>query len=455
MLILHVHWQPPQTPAETGGVLFWAETTDVAPPVSQRGRSARNPRPRRHPFCSSLPELQSTIGQSGKEAAAILRLPTVRTGPLPSPELPHAWNLDTETSPSLIPWIVHGIRLTPAEAVPALLELSAAGQEAQARFRPGASLRFWSRAAALALDALAGHKVIPVLVPVDADIKAFHARWMPVLDSPQDGQRLAQLEAAMPPICCAELTGLRKISSPRSLLISFLDTTCDALARLWGKPVAPKFHREDDFPAHRWIEALFSENPAVKASPAQLQSLASSQRAWMRNLHVAGDATFRIAFRIETPASQDTPWQLHYLLQASDDPSLLIPAEQVWKKTGNVISKLGHKFENPQEKLLAGLGYAARLFPPLVLSLRKKYPSRLELDVQGAYAFLREVAPILDGAGFGLLAPPWWNRPGARVGLESQDENPQGKGHSCQRSDDLGQTGQLRVAALAGWNDPD
>ena len=427
MISLHAHWQPPLTPLETGGVLFWAETGDAESPAGARGRSAKNPRPKSHPFCAPVTELQAAIGRSGKEAAAVLRLPTVRTGPLPSPELPHAWDLDKESSPTLAPWIVHGIRLTPAEAVPALLELSAAGQESAARFGSAASFRFWSRAAALALEALAAHKVIPVLVPADADGKIFHARWLPVLDSPRDSQRLAQLEAAMPPVCRAEPTKTGETSSPKSLLASFLNTTCDALARRWGKPAAPPSHREDDSPAIRWIEALFSNDPTVKASPAQLQGMASSQRAWMRNLHIAGDAAFRIAFRIETPVSQSDPWQLHYLLQAGDDPSLLVPAEQIWKKTGSVISKLGHKFENPQEKLLAGLGYAARLFPPMAESLKGKRPSGLTLDARGAYTFLRETAPILEGAGFGLLVPPWWNRPGARLGLKVKMKSGQGK----------------------------
>ena len=145
-----------------------------------------------------------------------------------------------------------------------------------------------------------------------------------------------------------------KTPSPKSLLISFLNTTSDALARRWGRPASPPAHQEEDLPARRWIEALFNDDPAVKASPAQLQSLTASHKAWIRNLHVAGDAAFRIAFRIETPATHSGTWQLHYLLQASDDLSLLIPAEQVWKKTGSMISKLGHRFENPQEKLLAG-----------------------------------------------------------------------------------------------------
>ena len=427
MLILHAHWQPPLTPAQTGCILFWAETGDAEPPVGQRGRLAKNPKPRIHPFCAPIPELRAATGLTGKETEAILRLPTTRTGPLPSPELSHAWELDKETPPSLAPWTVSGIWLTPSEAVPAFLGLSANGHESEIHFGLAASFHFWSRATALVLETLATHKLLPILVLADADGKIFHARWLPVLDSQRDSQRLAQLETAMPPVCRAQISSEEEILSPRSLLTSFLNTTCDSLARQWGNPAAPVSSRGEDALVYRWIEALFSQNPTVKGSPAQLQSLASSHRAWMRNLHVAGDAAFRIAFRIETPALQTDAWQLHYLLQASDDPSLLVPAEQVWKKTGSLISKLGRKFENPQEKLLAGLGYVARLFPLMTQSLKNKRPSRLELDAQGAYTFLRETAPILEGAGFGLLVPPWWNRPGARLGLKVKMKSQKGK----------------------------
>ena len=34
-----------------------------------------------------------------------------------------------------------------------------------------------------------------------------------------------------------------------------------------------------------------------------------------------------------------------------------------------------------------------------------------------AYTFLRQCAPQLQRAGFGLLVPPWWNKPGTRLGV--------------------------------------
>jgi hypothetical protein len=205
----------------------------------------------------------------------------------------------------------------------------------------------------------------------------------------------------MPPVCRAapifakqksqktsnpdDENNVKEELSPRALLITFLNTGCDALASQWGKTDAPRFLRTDNDPVYCWLEALFSDDPTVKASPAPLQALANSHRLWMRNLHIAGDATFRIAFRLEAPAEPSTrsDWHLHYLLQARDDPSLLISAGDVWKNTGNVLPKLGHRFDQPQEKLLAGLGYAARLFPPVTESLKGKRPSLLALDTGG------------------------------------------------------------------------
>jgi SNF2 family DNA or RNA helicase len=453
MLVLHAHWQPPRHPTETGGVLFWAEMSEGTPPIWQRGRIAANPKPKDHPFYAPLKAIQWLLDYDSDEGTVTLRLPTTRSGPLPSPDLIHNWELDQETSPFLAPWIIKGLWLPPDEALLLLVDLPELEAEKR-QFTLGADARYWGSAASLALETLASHKLVPVLAPADPTGKGFHARWLPVLDSPKDGPRLAQLEAAMPPVCRCALTtkapvenqeqGERELS-PRILLTTFLNTGCDALARKWGKTAAPRFSRLADGPAYHWLEALFSDDPTVKASPAQLRALANSQRLWMRNLSIAGDAAFRIAFRLEAPAQQTTTanWQLHYLLQARDDPSLLISASEVWKKTGSVHTELGHRFEQPQEKLLAGLGYAARLFPPVAGSLKSKRPSQLLLDTQEAHTFLRETAPLLEGAGFGVLVPPWWNKPGARLGVRLKMQTKQGK--------DAVASGQLSLENLINY----
>lgn len=394
MHILHAHYSP-----DKSGLFFWAETPEAAAPTLARGRTAQHPKPKAHPF-SIAPALP------GEQHTVTLQLPAVRGIPLPSPHLAHPWDIPAK-NPALAPFLVKGVILPPEAALTVLLTSSPLQPNAAGSHSPSQSFRYWRMAASQALETLAAHKLVPVIAGNDA-------RWLPVLDSPKDAARMTQLIAAMPPVCRAETPEI----SPKTLLTSFLNTFCDALARTWGKIAIPKSLRDDDAPAYRWLEALFSEDPAIQLSPNQLQGLALSHRAWMRNLHVAGDAAFRIAFRLESPASQNEPWQLHYLIQAKDDPSLLIPAEEVWKKTKGVLTHLGHRFEQPQEKLLAGLGYAARMFPPVAESLKSKRPTELTVDTSGAYKFLRETAPLLEGAGFGILVPPWWNKKGARLGVK-------------------------------------
>jgi SNF2 family DNA or RNA helicase len=418
---------------------------------------AAKPKPRSHPFCAAPDTVAAALGWKGDEGALTLRLPTTRTGPRPSPLLTHAWDLDEDTPPFLAPWTVSGLRLSPAEACHLLLEslsLGEQGETGRIPFTPGDDVRFWHQAAVLALETLAAQKLVPVLAPAGPGI--FHARWLPVLDGPKDGPRLARLESAMPPLCRAALSPapaeggrapenpFRAEASPRALLTAYLNTTCDSLARRWCGPQPPRLPGSDTDPAVRWLAALFTDDPTVKASPAQLESLAAGHRAWMRLLHVAGDAAFRIAFRLDAPARAEKPdWQLHYLLQARDDPSLLIPAETVWKKTGGVLTELGRRFEQPQEKLLAGLGYAARLCPPIAGTLKGKRPARMALDTSGAYTFLRETAPLLESAGFAVLVPPWWNRSGARLGLRLKVQAQTGR--------ETNQQGRMTLDNLIGY----
>jgi SNF2 family DNA or RNA helicase len=399
MHILHAHYIP-----DDAGLTFWAENADAPLPQPRRGRVAKNPKPQPHPFCLAVKELRQNL--AGETRKIALRLPAVRGIPLPSPQMVHNWELDTE-NPALALFVVDGIFCPAETALAVLLAFASPQPDSSALFSPSPVIRYWGLAASLVLESLAAQKFIPTI----ADKQA---RWQAILDSPKDAARLTRLAEAMPPVCRAENPEI----SPKQLLNNFINTFGDALIRAWGRDAAPSLSHADDSPAHRWLEALFAPDAALKLTANQAYSLNSGYRAWMRNLHVAGDAAFRIAFRLEAPPLQNQDWQLHYLIQAKDDPSLLIPAGEVWKKTRGALTHLGHRFEQPQEKLLTGLGYASRLFPPIGDSLKGKRPTELAVDTGGAYTFLRETAPILENAGFGILVPPWWNKKGARLGVK-------------------------------------
>jgi len=425
--VLHSHWQPPATPADPGGVLFWVETTDVPPPAAKRGRRPKKPKPLPHPFCAPARDIRETLVAIGyhqltnRPEKATLLLPTSRFGPQPSPQLLHDWRLDNEKPPYLAPWQIVGLWLPAVEAFAVLTHLPAP-QDTPADVEIGADSRYWHLVAGLVMETLAQQKFMPILVQADPEQSIYHARWLALLDGSQDGARLARLQAAMPPVCRAGWNAEGSRLVPRQMLDSFIKTMTDAGARRWIRLSPGDFAGIDHPEVQRWLEALFTDDPTVQAPVVQLKALDRSIRAWLRGLQTAESGDFRVAFRLTPPESQaeedeSRTWTLHYHLQARDDPSLLLPARDIWRARGKTLGRLGRKLDHPQEKLLAALGYATRLFPPIKRGLKDARPEQLALSSDEAFTFLREAAPLLEGSGFGLLVPPWWNQRGARLGV--------------------------------------
>ena len=107
-------------------------------------------------------------------------------------------------------------------------------------------------------------------------------------------------------------------------------------------------------------------------------------------------------------------WRVEFALQLTEDPSLMMPAADVW--AGASTAGLAVGIQHPEEELLAGLGRAARLFPELDHALRSATPAAVTLDTEGAFGFLKQAAPLLSGAGFGVLLPDWVRK--SKLGLK-------------------------------------
>ena len=124
----------------------------------------------------------------------------------------------------------------------------------------------------------------------------------------------------------------------------------------------------------------------------------------------------------------DEPWRLDFLLQARDDPSLVVPMAQVWEAPAGVFAGLVSESVDPQEVVLRDLGRAVRLCPLLEPALDDARPSGAALSAHDAFTFLRDAAPLLVQAGFGVQTPPWWGQATARLGLRARVRGPAGEG---------------------------
>ncbi len=398
--ILHGMWAPAQQQ-----FFLWGEALE---PVRRKGRQPKLPA---HPFHCSADTLRRHLDRLDIDAAGLaehsitLWLPSVAKTPVPSPELLAAGAMaPTEEALELLPWQVTGLLLPLDSALAMLSRLPARGERSSAL---AADLQAWRLAALLAMDLVARQQVMPVLLREGFQLRA---AWRPRPD-PRIAGQITQLAHGLPPMCRAAVAEPSAALHPRVLLDDFLAAAVDVLIR--GIAYQPALAEKTA--GGKWLRALLGSDPLVKLRGSEADELYKSWQVWSGQAHVAGDDVFRVTFRLDPPEHDGDLWRLAYLLQASDDPSLLVPAALIWRETGGTFNYLNRRFEQPQERLLKALGYAARLFPPIETSLRTSAPDHAALTTNEAFTYLKEVALLLGQSGFGILLPAWYTGRGPRI----------------------------------------
>lgn len=434
MIVLHGVW------SEGGHLLLWGEDA-LLPPRDPDGPEGRVPGlpPPVHPFSSSAEWVEETLGLvlAGRptppwsEEEIALLLPSGEDAPQASP-----WLLREDDEPppdvaGLALWRVPACRIGAGDAAELLLDLPASAPPGAAL---GDSLAFMGEVARFALERVAAGRIAP---DIQSGVEAT-ARWRAVLTDDAGHDRAQRLARTLPPSFRSlpgepppgeDRDGGLTQAPPRSaadVVLGMLDSMVDALARCCvadGPTLALPRRSSGGGPAaaaSAWVRALAAPEGRSEAPTGGWESLARAVLAWTRPALDPEPVPFRTCFRLSAPEGQEgveaEPWRLEVLLQGTDDRSLLVPAAEVWRSRGDALTVLRRKWEHPQERLLGDLGRAVRLAPSLEALLRQAHPAGVDLDAGGAWRFLREGAPLLEQAGFGVLVPPWWGKPAAALG---------------------------------------
>jgi SNF2 family DNA or RNA helicase len=433
---------------------LWGESALVhTSRYARGGRGPGRPKPRPHPFAADPYALRAAleklggVHRSAHLADVTLHLPSLQRRPQASPHVPRADDEDDPEPTITAPWTVRATALHGAAALDCLLALPMAPPEGVVA---GDTLRGFAEAAKLALELVARGRVLPVLERYHA---GWRAVWRPVLTDEADAARVAALRRALPEACAAadppptdgEQAGDDVVTRALGVLV-------DACVRqgLAGEKLMPPWKARRTT-AENWLGMLLHrEGYGSVAGLQPVETLFAALTAWTRPLEGAAPGSLRTCFRLSPPDEPpridgmpdaidaaasagspttespttpkpvpDGPWRLDFLLQAADDPSLLVPAAEVWRAKGP-LTVFRRTLDHPQERLLGDLGRALRLFPPLEPALRGARPTGAELDAGAAYRFLREGAPLLAQAGFGVRVPAWWGRPSARLGVKAR-----------------------------------
>lgn len=446
MLVTHIATD------EHGRTHLWAEDSSRPPqhPPSP-GRPPKAPEPREHPFAASHETLRETCGELGLPSDTFesndvtVLLPSGRFGPEASPQLVRDEELDGPVD-QVSPWTVPTLVCAPTARADVLGTLA----EGDVGIIAGETVRYWNTAASLADELVRGGRVVPHLT-VDDDLP--RSIWRALPSTSEDFSRLRSLRESMPPLARARVTdevvdsldeagvwGAADVTDARDVLVSTLDTFVDGIARdrLTASDVCPG--AEDGDTHERWLASLGRADGHFDADSAELETLREQLDEWTRSLETRSQDGVRLCFRLWPPepdvqdgdtdelvAVSPDGWELEFLLQAADDPSLIVEASTVWESSEATTEVLDRHLERPQETLLSELGRAASLYPALERALDESTPTTLELTADEADAFLRERADLLEQSGFGVVLPAWWNEPqrqlGARLTADSGDSS--------------------------------
>ncbi|MFC0033432.1 DEAD/DEAH box helicase [Micromonospora chaiyaphumensis] len=434
MLVIHGLWLSGR------GLAVWAEDSRL--PAHASRRPGRAPRERPHPFAAGHAALAAALGgPPGAPASVLLDLPTRAGAPLDSPELVRT----TVGEPvrgrvTRAGWRAPALVYAP-DAAFALLRALEPGEAVA-----GASLRHLAELADFAADLVTRGRVLPgvsdpapgvdavradgesrrLRVVDDSDLVTASALWRPLLTG-TDAAWARSLALALPPAARAarewheegaEPGGMTVSgTAPGELVAEALDALVDAAARaVLADTRLPRGMRPNG-PVPAWLAALTGPEPVFAAEPAALATLRAELDAWQRD---AAGGPVRAAFRLVEPAVDPVAelveggaWRVEFGLHPTDEPGLVIDAAHIWQRPAPALAARG---VDPQETLLAELGRASRLWPELDAALRTAAPEGMELDADGAHRFLREGAPVLHAAGFGVLLPSWWRRSSSRLG---------------------------------------
>jgi superfamily II DNA or RNA helicase len=401
LFVLHALWQREPDTAVPGRLALWAEDSSVSVHARRAGRA---PRVQAHPFAAPHDQLAELLrAPASKLTVATITLPARGGRALDSPQLVRDEVTDASGDVQSRQWHVPVVEFDADLATAALHDID---PDTAAL---GASVTHLAALVRFAADLVARGRLLP-----GVEVDPPRAMWRPVLTGP-DASWGRSLASSMPQALAAA-----EPDQGLAVWANALDSLVDATARTALGTARLRAGRVGDATTRAWLAALTGTERRFTAGSADVAALAEALIAWQQDA-VAGPV--RACFRLVEPGEDDEVWDVRFALQATDEPSLVVDADAVWRARG-ALPALARHLDSPQETMLAELGKASRVYPDLDAALHAARPTVLPLDTAGAHRFLSVAAPALATAGFGVQLPGWWTKPSSRLGLRLTAHTP-------------------------------
>lgn len=407
-----------------GSFFIWGEKPP-GPVTKKRGRKPATTKLSLHPFALTALALKEILNRSLPGIPVItdtltMWLPTAGQAPEPSPEMrARAGHLQEKSTLALQAWEIPVIRIPVSFALPFLLsEDSRTGN-----YLRGATLRAWGVVALFACESVKRGWYAPTIRAAKNNMLI--GTWYPHLPD-EDKKRLDELTSSMPPLVWAHLDDKTHGTIAGEPVRIFLHEAVNGLvtASIHASPVKQDPERGKDLPVEeRFYRSLLGKDDSFSKGTPVVSEIIS----WLAGPKLAqsGDRC-TTCFTVLEPEEDDIAWNVGFFLQSKDDPTLLVPAGEVWSGRSKAVAQLVSKETgHPQERMLYDLGAAAKIYPPIREALKKARPDGISLPPEQVYGFLSETAPLLRELGCSVLLPSWWKqgrqRPSIRMKLKGKN----------------------------------
>ncbi len=439
IFVFHGTWVPGGGPGFDNGGQFivWVETSNEQRAEASGKESA-------HPCHLSDPtRLKDIVSADLSVGKALIEtvqsaparfhatLPSAAERPLPSIEMAQLSGKYLSDDFVWKTWEIHGIAIGRPLAL--LRELQFIAGFTRPGRHLGGDLVFWIRYAQQLRSVVRQHQFLPVMKCARPGRKGggmrIHAGWSP--ESAIYERGLREFAACIPGICrnvsdrlpkkrrTARIDGLSGID----LLRHFSEQQVDRLVA--DTPVTKQLLKRLE---GSWlINALGPgerDDLAGQAADGDLTTERWKQwRAWQGEIlgrsndsqDTRGDG-FTLGLRLhQVDERRDNDWRISLFVASSEDLSLRIDLADWWAlpdgKRARWLKHFGRQFER---HLLVGMGHAARMCPLLWQGMESAQPTGVDIDLQAAYEFLKDDAPVLESAGFRILLPSWWTPQGRK-----------------------------------------
>lgn len=455
MHILHGTWIPEDREnfIQNGAFWLWIEKVPERLPSKKRTQ--------KHTYALSQKELKEFLTKEMQIenmvdikqdvfAARFFFLPSYNNVPLPSPEAARYASFEYPDEFELRQWEVPCFKLQ--NVIKNLQQINFICLTNPLAFQPAADLLFWYHYTQSFREILIKELYIPGL------------KYHILVQHAKKGRRKNKQEFAVYP--CWEIVA-EKYDEKIKRYCNHMPLVCTAGFETYGGAEEAEFHDKEGLLRH-FSECLLQEiitetkftqkldkkieNTLVHycAYPKDILNaplinqdalnLYNQWALWKERLTaISSDAAFTLGFRlIEARSNNIDYWIVEFIAASKKDPSLQVSLSEYWESDAQGRRELERHFgADFHKKLLLNMGFAARIYPKIWDGLETQQPSGFVLNLNEAFAFLRETAWILEDAGYMVIVPSWWTPEGrrrAKIRLKTSSSGAKaasgpGKGH--------------------------